>query len=150
MARELTFVYNGKTYDCGTIIVFKGNGTCSDYTRVFLCYVPDTDSFWYQSQTGGTMYEISGHDFRDKLKEVKDEICVPIRDSYIKSTNGYNRAPTLKEELVDDNLLIAWIWYIFIMAVAIIFKDRIGIWILASYVFFKYRRKKLRERGFKL
>lgn len=68
------------------------------------------------------------------------------------SRSSLNKAPkkiTFKNELNIDGLLIAWIWYVFIMAIAIIFNDCIGIWILASVVFFNYRNKKLREAGYK-
>jgi hypothetical protein len=60
-----------------------------------------------------------------------------------------NKKHTLTEELSVEGLFIAWIWYIFIMVVAIIFNARIGIWLLASIIFFNYRNKKLKEAGFK-
>ena len=56
---------------------------------------------------------------------------------------------TFKDELSIDGLLLAWIWYVFIMAVAVIFKDCIGIWVLTSMIFFNYRNKKLKEAGYK-
>ena len=56
---------------------------------------------------------------------------------------------TLEKELNIDGLLIAWIWYIVIMAVGTIFNGNIIIWIWASYVFFRYRNRKLREAGYK-
>lgn len=56
---------------------------------------------------------------------------------------------TFKDELNIDGMLIAWMWYIFIMAVAIIFKDCLGIWAITSIIFFNYRNKKLKEAGYK-
>lgn len=34
---------------------------------------------------------------------------------------------------------VAWIWYIAIMAITVIFKERIGLWILESVVFFGWK-----------
>lgn len=150
MARELYFVHNGKQYDCGTVVVLKNDYLKVQYERVFLCYLVDADAVLYQRKDGGAISSMQGNEFRNNIVECKNEICTPMRDSFLQSTSGYNRAPTFKEELIDDNLLIVWMWYIFIMVVAIIFKDRIGIWILTSFVFFRYRIRKLRERGFKL
>lgn len=63
--------------------------------------------------------------------------------------NKYVKEITLKEELNIDGMLIAWIWYLFIMAISIIFKGAIIIWIIASYIFFDYRKTKLKEAGYK-
>lgn len=59
------------------------------------------------------------------------------------------RKATLKEELSIDSLLIAWVWYIIIMAAGVLFFDRLMIWIFASLIFFSYRNNKLKERGYK-
>ena len=150
MARELYFTHNGKRYECGSIIILKDDYLGATRERVFLCHIPGSDSYLYQNKNGGVIYSINEKDFNNDLVEVKDEICIPIRDSFLQSTSGYNRAPTVIEELMDDNLLIVWIWYIFIVIVSIIFKGRIAIWALASFIFFRYRKRKLRERGFKI
>ena len=59
------------------------------------------------------------------------------------------KSHTFSDELNIDGLLIAWIWYVFIMVVGSIFYDRIGIWIITSVIFFSYRNKKLKEAGYK-
>ena len=62
----------------------------------------------------------------------------------------YCTRPTLGEEMNVPDLGLAWIWYIIIMAVSFIFTDRLFIWVIASVIFFNYRKKKLREAGYKL
>lgn len=46
-----------------------------------------------------------------------------------------------------DGLFLGWLWYIFLMAISTIFKDAIGLWILISVVFFRWRSKKIKEEG---
>ena len=69
-------------------------------------------------------------------------------ENAIKSNNTPKR-PTFKDEMNIDGLFIAWIWYVFIMAIGTIFKDNIAIWILTSIVFFNYRNRKLKEAGYR-
>lgn len=150
MIKEFYFTYKDKQYECGSVVILKDDYFGTNYERVFLCHVLDSDNFLYQKQTGGPIYSMSGADFMRNIVAVKEEICTSARENFIRTTSGYNRAPTITEELTDDNLLIAWMWYIFIIIIAIIFKDRIAIWALVSFVFFKYRKRKLRKRGFKI
>ena len=63
--------------------------------------------------------------------------------------NGKPRKATFKDELNIDGLFIAWIWYILIMLILVIFNDRIFGWIGASIIFFNYRDKKLKEAGYR-
>ena len=46
-------------------------------------------------------------------------------------------------------MLVAWVWYIFLMCITTVFMHNIIWWVLISCVFFNYRSKKLREAGFK-
>lgn len=59
------------------------------------------------------------------------------------------KKPTFKDEMNIDGMFIAWMWYVFIMAIGTIFKDNIAIWILTSIVFFNYRNRKLKEAGYR-
>lgn len=65
------------------------------------------------------------------------------------STNKVSKKMTFKDELKIEGLFIAWIWYIFIMLILIIFNERIIGWIGASVIFFNYRDKKLKEAMYK-
>lgn len=73
----------------------------------------------------------------------------PIPKNGMYYTSNTPKQRTLKDELNIDGLLIAWIWYIFIMVIGTIFKGNITIWIFTSIIFFNYRNKKLREAGYK-
>jgi hypothetical protein len=73
----------------------------------------------------------------------------PIPKNGMYYTSNTPKQRTLKDELNIDGLLIAWIWYIFIMVIGTIFKGNIAIWIFTSIIFFNYRNKKLREAGYK-
>ena len=68
-----------------------------------------------------------------------------IPDDIISEKQEY----TFFDELNIDGLFLAWMWYIFIMAIATIFYARIGIWLFASVIFFSYRNNKLKEEGYK-
>lgn len=136
-------IYNGKTYHSGDTIhiLWYTNGykNVHNYTGVFLDCDEEKDE--YRFTVDGQLYCFN-------------KVCFfrIIRNSSITEIHFVKPPPreaTLKDELNIDGLLIAWVWYIFVMAIGVIFKDAIGIWILASIIFFNYRNKKLREAGFK-
>ena len=145
MARELYFVYNGKRYECGTVIICRHKSSNITYEVVFLCYNDEFNTFTYQGKNGGPLYSIDGKNFYDNFVGVKDEVCESIRDKFLQSIESSDKKNTLKEELMNDNILIAWIWYIFIMCIAIIFHWRVVIWLAATYIFIDYRNKELRK-----
>ena len=62
--------------------------------------------------------------------------------------NNVKKKATFKDELNIDGMFIAWLWYVFIMLIATIFKDNIIIWTLTSLIFFHYRKTKLKEAGY--
>lgn len=136
-------IYNGVRYNSGDTIhiLWYTNGYRNkhNYTGVFVDYDEEKDE--YRFTVDGQLYCFN-------------KVCFwrTIRNAPVQEMQFVRREPreaTLKDELNIDGLLIAWVWYIFIMGLAIIFNGRIGIWILASIVFFNYRNKKLREAGFK-
>lgn len=138
------FVYNGERYNTGDVIIIKffNYKTRKMYNTkaIFLYY--DTDEEEYVVEIYGNEYSYTKDRFYKSLCDLEA----------VHTSKEARAAPTyhtFADELKIDNLLIAWIWYIFIMAVAVIFYDRIGIWILASVVFFDYRNTKLKEAGYK-
>ena len=139
------FMYNGKKYDSGTDIIIKWccpivkNVLNADAT--FIDY--DTETKLYTVDIYGSRYTYSESNFFASL------CCVLSKQTRTIQVNQYTPNYTFVNELNIDGMLIAWFWYIFIMLMAMIFYDRIGIWILASIVFFNYRNKKLKEAGYK-
>lgn len=141
--KEKYFIYKGKRYNSGTTIVIWW--TCSyikSVMRTSATFVEhDLSNDQYVVDIYGKKYFYSKDHFFSVLCTVVDK----------EETNAPKAAKshTFTDELNIDGLLIAWIWYVFIMAIGVIFYDRIGIWILASVVFFNYRNKKLKEAGYK-
>ena len=145
--RQNYFVYNDKRYYAGTIIILS---RCDIYSR----RVCDTKAkfLWYDSELKKYSVEIYGKEYiYDKESFNEDFIRIDEPKKTVTTMQGEIKAKshTFSDELNIDGLLIAWIWYIFIMMVGIIFYARIGIWILASIIFFEYRDKKLKEVGYK-
>lgn len=142
--RQNYFVYNGMQYNSGTVIVIRWFSCVSrslcDTNATFLYF--DTDENKYFVDIYGKTYEYTTKDFYNNFRRVYNK----------RNNTKQNIAPkehTFIDELENDGLLIAWVWYIFIMMVAVIFYDRIGLWILTSIIFFNYRNKKLKEAGYK-
>ena len=140
------FVHNGKRYDTGTMIVLSR----FDYISRKVCNIKST-FLYYNTDTKEYIVEIYGKEYvYTETDFYNDFLHVYEKNKPIANMqNQANVKHTFSDELGIDGLLIAWIWYIFIMAVGIIFYDRIGIWILASIIFFDYRNKKLKEAGYK-
>lgn len=140
------FVYNNKRYEAGTIIILSrfdiySKRVCDTKAR-FLSY--DTETHEYIVEIYGKEYKYDAKYFNNNFVGIYNS---NIRHTSVK--NQHSKEHSFCDEFNIDGLLIAWFWYIFIMAVATIFYDRIGIWILASFVFFNYRKKKLKEAGYK-
>lgn len=135
-------VYKGKRYNSGdtiNILWYKyGYSNKSNHIATFVDCDEEKDE--YRFIVDGLTYCFN-----------KDRFYRTIRNEEIR--NEINKtAPhkaTFSEELNIDGLFLAWIWYVFIMFVAIIFYDRVGIWIISSIVFFSYRNRKLKEAGYK-
>ena len=138
------FVYNGKQYNTGEIVTIrffnhKTKKMCNA-KAIFLHY--DTDKKEYVVEIYGNEHSYTEDRFYKSLCNLED----------VHTSKEARAAPihhTFADELNIDSLLIAWIWYIFVIAVAVIFYDRIVIWVLASVVFFNYRNQKLKEAGYK-
>ena len=77
------------------------------------------------------------------------DIVIDCCDKANNNVMPNNQKHTFLQEIAIEGLLLAWMWYIFVMVIAFIFNSRIAIWILASVIFFDYRNKKLRKAGLK-
>lgn len=140
------FIYKNERYnaeDMITISFFDCKvGRSYNVKAKFLYY--DTELKEYHIEIYGKEYVYEeGHFYRNLCTMANPR--APAASTSKENIKEYK----FSDELNIDGLLIAWIWYVFIMAVGIIFYDRIGIWILASIIFFNYRNKKLKEAGYK-
>ena len=139
------FIYNGQKYNAGTVIFIKRFNVYSrslyNAKAIFQYYNVDNKTYAIQidNKTEFCSEENFNRDFCGVYGEIKNH------------NNGYTspKQCTFKNELEIDGLFLAWIWYVFIMVIALIFNDRIAIWILTSVIFFNYRNKKLKECGYK-
>lgn len=127
------FVVNGKKYYTGTIFIIDDMGEETEAS--FICYDAEESRCYYK---------------------INERICnvsyKTFRRIFIAVTHGINdktHMPTVKKMKDSDinGLFIGWVWYIFLMAISVIFKDVIGLWILISIIFFSWRSKKIKEEG---
>lgn len=140
------FVYKDKKYYSGTIVSLLKISNIS-----YSMYRENAEFLWYDTETKEYNVKICGKEYIYS-KERFDNAFVGIHDHTEVVINKWNKDKkrlTFFGELNVDGLFIAWMWYIFIMVVAIIFYDRFVIWFWASAVFFSYRNKKLKEAGYK-
>lgn len=150
------FVYNGNVYPSGTIVKIQlKNDVLKTVTeeKMIFCSISGNNIYGCREIAIKRVHFFSEDQFFASLIEVTEQIDSSFTDAEKQKQirlDKYNKKPTFKEQMNVDGLGLAWVWYIFIMTVAIIFNDRVGIWLLASVIFFNYRRKKLREEGYKL
>lgn len=141
--KEKYFVYKGKKYNSGTIIIIRWGCT---FSRT----VMNAQATFIEHDLLNDQYvvEVYGKEHLYSEKQFYSVLCMVVANNKV-DTAKEPKEYKIRNELSIDGLLIAWIWYIFIMVVGAIFYDRIGIWILASVIFFNYRNKKLKEAGYK-
>lgn len=136
------FVHNGRQYNAGDLIPFRFFDC-----RVGKSYETQVKFLYYNTETEEYIVEVYGKEYSYK-ENLFYKNMYNIASPRAPAVN-VNDQHTFSDELNIDGLLISWIWYVFIMVVGVIFHDRIGIWILASVVFFNYRKRKLKEVGYK-
>lgn len=140
------FIYNGIKCTSGTTIRIKQfncvTGKLHEANAIFIAYYIDSCEYELKIDNSICMYP---------QKRFNMVFCGVVGQNIIKHNQPKieKKKATFKDELCIDSLLIAWMWYVFIMVVAVIFYDRVGIWIFASVMFFSYRKKKLKEEGYK-
>ena len=146
--REKYFIYQGIKYQSGAILKIRPTiGRSNPSPKVFevatfMFY--DTNLAEYFIKVGGTVYLLKETEFFNILISPTDK----LNDIYIAQV-VQDETLTINKELAIDGMLVAWIWYIFLMGISIILKGVIVYWVIISIIFFRYRDKKLREEGYK-
>ena len=138
-------VCKGERYNSGDKInilwYFNGSNNPRNHIGTFVdC---DEENNEYRINIDGIIYSFNKICFYQIVKNKNKQESVLSYNKDIPKKN------TFKDELNIDGLFIAWVWYIFIMAIGTIFYGNIVIWILASVIFFNYRKSKLKEAGYK-
>lgn len=151
--RQYYFMYKGTEVNVGTIIKIKpwhgspGDPYIDEVT--FKYYVPEIDLYVikYTSPYGNKEIGMYGSEFKKYLVHPTGKIDESTIREYQMAIES-NRLTFLKE-LHVDGMLIAWMWYIVLMCITLIFNGFICYWIVISICFFIYRNNKLREAGYK-
>ena len=146
------FVYNDVLYNKGTKVKFTG--IIEKYHNIVLNFVEEEIEFLRLQQNACCVWE-AYIKYKDEVywcteKEFIDGIVsigIPINQNRYKRQEDQKQIDTAKEyyttyeekpkEIIWDDWMVAkTLWYIFIMALATIFHGRIGIWILATYIWY--------------
>lgn len=138
MAYRNYFVYNGKQYYTGTIFIVNEYG--KQIEAIFICYNVDTKNYIYKVKNktiDGCRCIVYKKYFYDHLASITDKVDNTVRIPVEKR---------MKDSQIGG-LFLGWMWYIFLMIISVIFKDAIGLWILWSVVFFRWRKKKIKKEG---
>ena len=145
------FDYNGKRYGYGTIIKVRWKfGEEKNMTFVHCDSAKGHYTFKYDDSMCKSGYKLFVYTLKT-LEENLIEITNQIDTTYVKNhplTTTPNKA-TFKEELQIDKMIVAWAWYIVLMAITFVFNGRIFYWIILSLCFWVYRFITLKEEGYK-
>lgn len=127
------FIVNGAKYHTGSIFIIKDMG--KNVEASFLYYDTDKQRYFYKIKD--CVWNVDNKNFWRMFVSTTDK-----RDESM-------RAPTtkIKNDIEIPGLFIGWVWYIFLMAISVIFNGAIFFWILYSVIFFKWREKKIKEEG---
>lgn len=151
--KQYYFIYDGKKVKTGTVLKIKPRrvGNFGNYVEevIFEWYVPEIDLYVLRyrnvySANGVGMY---GNEFREyficPMNMIDENV---VRDHNMRMENN---KLTLAKELHIDGMFIAWLWYVVLMGVTLIFNGRIFYWAFISLCFFVYRNTKLKREGYK-
>lgn len=151
--KQYYFIYNGRKIETGTILKIKPwhSSMGEDFVDkvTFEWYVPEMDLyvFKYTSTYGTKGFGMQGDKFREYLIGPTNQM-----DEYVVRSHQMrmeNNQLTFMKELQIDGMLIAWMWYIALMAITLIFNGFYFYWAAINLCFFIYRNAKLKEEGYK-
>ena len=125
--------YKGEYYDVGTICKIKGR--CGPVLARFLGWKYN-NQWCFETVEASQSHELHSSYSPSGVMDYCLEIVIPVRPNLqqVETTSGNDR-----EKPPSWDVEIAWIWYIFIMVIAVIFKDRWLIWAFVTAVFFLWK-----------
>ena len=135
---------DGKPYYTGSVLRIKEGKSTKDI--YFVCSkdlrgTPYMDHIYVVYYTIGGNNEIPGF----MPMEIFQECFLCVVDG-VESADQMPKTRHIPDSQIPG-MALGWLWYIFLMAIATIFKDNIGLWILISVVFFTWRHNKIQEEG---
>ena len=126
------FVYNGKKYYTGTVVILK---TGQNNVGSFICHNLKNDLYVFN--ISGRRYHFRTNDFERVVVSITDQVDENVHMPVQK---------TFKDSDIPG-LLLGWVWYIFLMAICTLFKGNVCFWVVISVLFFTWRKKKIKEEG---
>lgn len=138
------FDYNGMTYYTGTIIwmVDCEIPYISEKLRIklkFLSYDTEKNFYTFQEMYGETTTYHYRYISQEKFDKYIREIITPVL------TSPPPPPDVKKDQWAVDGVLEGWVWYIIIMLFLSITNGAIIGWIVASIIFFAWKKKKVDE-----
>lgn len=135
-AKWYSFNYKNKPYSSGTKLIYNGR-CCLNENEIILnnkivTYLYSQNNKTY-FQDNSNIYTCPPWEFANKIVKIVVD-TKPIQTSIKQETEFY----------WTDSMVVKTIWYVIIMLAAIIFKDCIGIWILATIIWYNsvFKNKK--------
>ena len=129
------FTVNGRRYYTGTVFFVKEFGKVVE--AVFVCCTDFMKHTHIVYKIKGKTYFTEASMFAKQLVRITDAVDDKVQ---------MPRTQHLKDSQING-LPLGWLWYIFLMGLATIFKGNIVLWIFISVVFFNWRSKKIKEEG---
>lgn len=126
-AKYDSFTYKNELYYSGTKLIF--NGKCFlGQNEIVLNNQMVT---WLYNQGGNVYFSDNTNTYMCKQWDFDKRIVQMVIDTTASTTTEQKA-----EFYWTDDMVTKTIWYIIIMLVAVIFNDRIGIWILATIIWY--------------
>ena len=126
------FIYKNELYFPGTKVSIKTRGrTCiASYSHKYL----NSDKITVHDFISGHWHiMVKDYELDDYIVEIIEPIrWEDVKGEYHTGLKGGTAPP-------DESVFVGWIWYILIMVVGAIFKERLLIWVFATAVFFLWK-----------
>lgn len=151
--KQYYFMYHGVRVDSGAVLKIKPwrNNINDQYVEevTFEWYIPEKDLYVlrYENINGTKGASMDGSTFRRYFIGLPGKVNEQVvREHNMRMENSQL---TFAQEINIDGMAIAWLWYIVLMGVTLIFNGFYLYWIFISACFFLYRYGKLKEEGYK-
>ena len=145
--KQYYFLYNGRKIEPGAILKIKPWQGIEEI--IFERYVPEADLyvFRYRGKNGLVGSGMHGNEFKEHFLHPTYRV-----DEYVAKEHQMkmeNWKLTFSKEIQIEGMLFAWVIYIILMGLTLIFNGFFLYWILISVCFFIYRHGKLKDAGYK-
>lgn len=127
------FIVDGTKYYTGTMFII--NDLRKQKEASFICY--DTERHEYAYKIKQCTWFMDEWTFSQRFVRVTNKV----------NHNVHMPITRQRKDCQVDGLVVGWLWYIFLMTISTIFKGNIILWGFISYVFFTWRREKIKKEG---